>query len=130
MPPSLRRGKDAIVSILTKYIHPSEHIRAAYPNPGNGQRLDGCCVLRREVKKIRRSEQLALVVTHESFPGVELYCVERYAKVTTEAPPDYFFDNVVVQAVDEEGDGPGAGQGGPQQHIPELMPSVCRRNFR
>ena len=130
MPTNLRRGKDAIVSILLKYIHPSEHIRAAYPNQGNGQRLDGCCVLRREVKKIRRTDQLAIVVSHESFPNTELYCVERYAKVTTEGPADYLFDNVVVEAVAEEGDRPGDAQQVPQQDVPILMPAVCRRNFR
>ena len=126
---NLRRGKDATVSILLKYIHPSEHIRAAYPNQANGQRLDGCTVLRREVKKIRRADQLALVVTHEAFPDIELYCVERYAKVTQEGLADFFFDNVVVNAVDEQEDRPGEEQQVPQQHVPILMPSVCHRNF-
>ena len=130
MQTNLQRGKDAIVSILLKYIHPSEHIRAAYPNQGNGQRLDGCRVLRREVKKIRRADQLAIVVRHDAFPDIELYCVERYAKVTTEGPPDYFFDNVMVEAVDEGGDRPGDGQEVPQEHVPILTPAVCRRNFR
>ena len=130
MPPILRRGKDAIVSILLKYIHPSEHIRASHPNPGNGQRLDGCSVIRREVKKVRRTDQLCLIVSHEAYPGVELYCVERYAKVTTEGPADYFFDNVVVNAVVEEEARPGEPQEQPQEHVPVLMPAVCRRNFR
>ena len=129
MPPILRRGKDAIVSILLKYIHPSEHIRTSHPNPGNGQRLDGCSVIRREVKKVRRSDQLCLIVSHEAYPGVELYCVERYTKVTTEGPADYFFDNVVVEAVVEGEARPGEPQEQPQEHVPVLMPAVCRRNF-
>ena len=50
--------------------------------------------------------------------------------MTTEGPPDYFFDNVVVEAVDEEEDRPGQNQEGPQQHVPVLMPPVFERNFR
>ena len=126
----LRRGKDAVVSILLKFIHPSEHIRAKFPNQVNGQRLDGCCVLRREVKNIRKTDQLSLVVTHEAFPGVELYCVERYAKVTREGPPDYFFDNVIVEADDEEEERAGDGEEVEEEHVPVLMPAICRRNFR
>ena len=82
------------------------------------------------MKHIRRVDQLSLVVTHEAFPGVELYCVERYARVTREGPPDYFFDNVIVEAVDEQEEGPGDGEDVGEQHVPVLMPAICRCNFR
>jgi len=43
-------GKDAIVLILLKYIHPSEHIRNKYINPLPKQALQFLCV-----KKSKRS---------------------------------------------------------------------------
>ena len=60
-------GKDAIVSILTIYLHPSQHIRRVFPNPAKGHRLNNLTVLRQEHQRISRREQLAVVVTHPDF---------------------------------------------------------------
>jgi len=92
IPPTLNCGIDAIVSITLKFLHPSEYIREKFPNYTSNQKLDNCRVICHEQKYIHRSLQLAVVVSHESFEGKELYCMERYAKVTKEDPPEKFFD--------------------------------------
>ena len=47
-------GVGAQVSCLSKFLHPSEHIRAKYVNPVKGHRLEGLGVVREEQKVIRR----------------------------------------------------------------------------
>ena len=76
-------GKDAIVSILTIYLHPSQHIRRVFPNLEKGHRLNGLTVLRQEHQRISRQEQLAVVLTHPDFVNedgtlIELHGVKRY----------------------------------------------------
>ena len=75
-------GKDAIVSILSIYLHPSQHIRRAFPNAERGHRIDNLTVLRQEHQRISRREQLAVVVTHPDFvtedgTPIELHGVKR-----------------------------------------------------
>ena len=109
MAPHLRRlGVGAKTSCLSKFIHPSEHIRNKYPNPIQGHRLEGCVVVRQEVKKVSRRDQLCVVIHHDDFKTssddfVELYAVKRYLKVTEEGSPDYFFDHANTELADEEG---------------------------
>jgi hypothetical protein len=78
-------GKDAIISVLSKFIHPSEHIRKAFLNPEKGHRLEGCQVIRQEVKTINRKEQLAVVFHHPEFSSngdpIDLYAVQKYCKI-------------------------------------------------
>ena len=89
-------GKGAIVSSLLSYLHPPKHIREKYPNVTKGQRLEDLKVLRKEVKNVRRKEVIIIVMWHEHFEGLELYCIERWCTVITEGPPDYFFAAEVV----------------------------------
>ena len=91
-------GKDAVVSCLISMLHPSEHIRNKYPNPTHQQRLENCTVLRQEVKKIRRQDRMAIVVKNDDFRDadgnhIELYGCQRWFKITTEGPSDFFFTN-------------------------------------
>ena len=119
----------AEVSCLIKFLHPSELIRKAYPNPLNQQWLENCITLRQDVKKIKQKEQLSLVVTHHDFKYddgelLELYAVKRHFKVENEGDPDYFFDGVakddneqtkeevLPQVIDDEL--MGVNDGGPQ----------------
>jgi len=86
-------GKDAVISVNYKYVHPSEHVRRLYPNPVSGERLTNCVVLRQEVKQIRKKQQLAIVFTcRHAFDDQELYAVKRWIRVDTEGHPDFFFD--------------------------------------
>ena len=122
-------GKGAEVSCLIKFLHPSELIMKAYPNPLNQQRLENCITLCQDVKKIKQKEQLSLIVTHNDFKDdngelLELYAVKRHFKVENEGDPDYFFDavakddneqaeeEVLPQVINDEV--MGVNDGGPQ----------------
>ena len=97
-------GKGATVSCLIKFLHPSQLIRNTYPNPENGQRLEGCLTIRQEVKKIN---QLAIVVKHDDFVGMdkepqELNAVKKHFSIQVEGDPDFFFNVSLVQEDGEE----------------------------
>ena len=88
-------GKDAKVSVYSKYVHPSEHIRKRWPNNPPGLRLSGK-VIRQETKKISRRDQLALVfrcpdVVDDNGTMIELHAVPRWFKIEQEGPRDLFF---------------------------------------
>jgi len=88
-------GKDAVVSVLLKYVHPSEHIRNKYNNLLPNQALQNCTVLRQEVKRISGRNQLAIVVRHPEFMDgdspIELYASKRWFRIQEEGPADFFF---------------------------------------
>jgi len=105
-------GKDAIVLVLLKYVHPSEHIRYKYINPLPNQVLQNCRVLCQEVKKIHGRNQLSIVVHHPKFMDgdspIELYATKQWFKIQEEGPVDFFFTqpratvNVEVPEAEEE----------------------------
>ena len=128
-PQRKNHGKGVEVSCLIKFLHPSELIRKAYPNPLNQQWLENCITLRQDVKKIKQKEQLSLIMTHNDFKDdnselLQLYAVKRHFKVENEGDPDYFFDGVakddneqaeeevLPQVIDDEV--MGVNDGGPQ----------------
>jgi hypothetical protein len=104
MPPRKKSfGVGAVVSCLSKFIHPSEHIRKAYPNPVERHRLEDCIVVRQEAKKVGQKTQLCLVVTHNDFKDdngvlIELHAVKNNWKLKQEGDPDLFFDAVAGHA--------------------------------
>ena len=83
-----QHGKGAIVSALSRFIHPSEHIRNKFPNPVHGHQLVGCVTLRQEVKKVNRKNQLCIVVCHNDFKNdddfIKLHAVVKHWKVEVE----------------------------------------------
>ena len=90
-------GKDAKVSVLTKYLHPSRLITQVLPNVETNHRLENCVVIRLEVKKIRKKDQLAIVLKHDDFKTndgafEELHTVSRWCNITEEGPSDLIFD--------------------------------------
>ena len=93
-------GAGAVISVLSKLIHPSEHIREKFINPVDGHRLEGGVVLRLETKSINRRDQRAIVFRHEDFESVELYAVQRFCRIETEGHSDHFF-----KENSEEGEG-------------------------
>ena len=97
MAPQLRQlGVGAKTSCLSKFLHPSEQIRNKYPNPVAGHRLEGCVVVRQEMKSMSWKDQLCIVVQHDDFKAgddhIELHAVKCYFRVTTEGDLDLFFD--------------------------------------
>ena len=59
----LTMGEGAVVSCLSKYIHPSLWVRNHHLNIGKGHQIEGMTVLQRELKKIRGKQVMAIVVT-------------------------------------------------------------------
>jgi hypothetical protein len=85
----------AVISVLSKLIHPSQSIRDKYTNPANGDRLSSGIVIFQEVRNINRRDQQAIVFRHNDCDEVELYTVKRFCLVETEGNKDHFFkDNV------------------------------------
>ena len=100
-------GVRAKTSCLSRFIHPSEHIRNKYPNPIQGNWLEGCVVVRQEVKKVSRRDQLCVMIHHDNFKTssddfIELYAIKHYLKATEEGSPDYFFDHPNTELADED----------------------------
>ena len=89
----------AKTSCLSKFMHPSEHIRNIFPNPVAGHCLEGCIVVRQEVKHVTKRDQLCFVVQHNDFKAddkhIKLHAVKRYFRVMEEGDPDLFFDDPV-----------------------------------
>ena len=99
-------GIGATVSCLTKFLHPSELIQNKFPNPVNGQRLDGCITVHEELKKINRKDQLSLIVQHVDFVNndgepVLLHGIKKHFKIDMEGDPDLFFDAVTTSEENE-----------------------------
>ena len=65
--------------------------------------------------------KIAVILTQESFPYRQLYCVQQFSKITTEGPPDYLFD------ANGGGGGGGSGyvQGEGEENIQVEIPVVC-----
>ena len=92
----LTAGKGAVLSVLARFIHPSEHIRRCFPNYEYHLRLENLTALRQEERTVRQKKQLCVVfvtdeVTDDNGAPIELYCVRCYAKVAKEGPPEDFF---------------------------------------
>ena len=44
-----------------------------------------------------------MVLTHKLFLEKEIYCVERYAKVSKEGPADFFYDAAITTGGSSKG---------------------------
>ena len=79
-------------------------------NIRKGHQLEGMTVLRRELKKIRGKEVMAIVVTAprtvDDADTTELYALEKHFKIIFEGDLDYFYygkgDDVPEEAVEDE----------------------------
>ena len=104
------------VSCLSKFLHPSDHIRHQYPNPVSGHCLQGCIIVWQVVKRVSKRDQLCIVVQHDDFKAneefIKLHAVKRYFCVAEEGDPDQFFDN------------PGTGHAGEEAPAQVPLPVV------
>ena len=92
-----RLGKDAKVSVMTKYLHPSRLINEVLQNYESNNRLNNCIIVRMEEKKVNRHYQLVIVLKHEELKTndgepEEIYAVTRCCKVEEEGSSDLLFD--------------------------------------
>ena len=75
-------GKDTAVSILSKYLNPSEYIRDKHRNPAVWNWLENRTVLQKESKNISRMYQNVIMLRHHDFKDsrgkfLELYVVPQ-----------------------------------------------------
>lgn len=129
-PKKLHCGKDAIVTVLTKYLHLKKLVADKFINRTTTDKLEGCRITKREEKKVTRQNQLVVFLTHKLFPQGDIYCVKRFAKVTKEGPSDFFYDGVATEvANDAEGGAPDEVQLN-QVEILVKTPAICFQKFR
>ena len=91
-------------------MHPSALIQEKFLNPEKQQRLEGCLLVRQEVKKISHKDQLSLVVTHDDFKDAngnlqELHTIKKLFSIQEEGDPDLFF-NIPQERQEETMDTP------------------------
>ena len=82
-------GKDAKVSVLSRYLHPSRLISTTLPNIETNHRLENCIV-------VRRRDQLVVVIKHDSFQThdgtyKDIYTVPRWCKVMEKVASEAYF---------------------------------------
>ena len=85
-------GVGAIISILTKFVHPFTHIREKYVNNTHRYRLDNFIVTGKETKVVSRREQVVVTFRSNKFENIILYAVKQYYYIEREGPADGFFD--------------------------------------
>jgi hypothetical protein len=123
----LKLGKDAVVSVLAKYIHPSEHIRRVHRNAVATLRIENLTVLRQDKRRINRKEKDVVVFVSEAYRTSvtevpELYAVVRYVSVITEGPREHFFDQTTeAGAAGAEGENPNP--------MPDEVIRISRRSI-
>ena len=115
MPPQkLRHGAGAVCEVLLRYLHSRPVVSAKYPNASFNQRLGGLLCIREEIKTVNNKQVMCFVFRHDDFEGVELHCVRRWSKVTTEGDPEHFFSaSTQVAASNEE-------EGATEREVPTL----------
>jgi hypothetical protein len=89
--PKLRHGVGANCTVLTKFIHPSEHVRALHTNLDKGHKTSVILIGQATVK-VRKKEQKCYTFRSDDYPNLVLHAVLRYLIVVTEGPEATFFN--------------------------------------
>ena len=102
-----RLGKDAKVTVLIKYLHPSKVIDKAMPNVEANCRLENCHVLTMDSKKVNRREQLVVVMENEKVKSnndelAEIYAIVCWCNIIKEGPLDLLFGTEVLLPPQQE----------------------------
>ena len=118
-----RLGKNAKVSIMTKYLHPSRLINEVLQNYESNHRLNNCM-------KVNRHNQLVMVLKHEDFKTNDgepkkIYAVTRWYKVVEEGPSNLFFD---TDNVDERA-GSFVSENGEALEVPAITKQINTKGF-
>ena len=92
--PKPRAGIGAKCSILTRFIHPSEHVRIKFPNLDKAHRTDGV-LIGHDQRTVSRRSQDCYLFRSDDYPNIEMYAVVRYVKIIEEgAEADLFIPTV------------------------------------
>ena len=116
--PKLRAGVGAKVSILTKFIHPSEHVRTKHPNLEKQHRTEGV-LIGREEKTVTRRLQECYTFRSGDFEGHVMHAVKRYVKIVEEGGEADLFD-----APEAPEDNPPVQQEGGQEEAVAEVPNA------
>ena len=116
--PILRAGVGAKVSILTKFIHPSEHVRTKHPNLEKQHRTEGV-LIGREEKTVTRRLQECYTFRSGDFEGHVMHAVKRYVKIVEEGGEADLFD-----APEAPEDNPPVQQEGGQEEAVAEVPNA------
>ena len=85
-------GTGAVVSVLSKFVHPSTEIRDVYPVRASTHRLEGIVVIEEALKTINWRIQAAIIFTHDDFPNAALYACCMHLKIIEVAAPEMAFN--------------------------------------
>jgi hypothetical protein len=97
--PKLHHGVGAKCTVLTRFIHPSEHVRAKHANLEKGHKTV-VLLIGEETRKVNRKEQKCYTFRCDDYPNIILHAVMRYAIVVAEGPPESFYNQPTVNEVD------------------------------
>ncbi len=129
-----RLGKDAKVSILAKYLHPSRLVSSTLPNIESNHRVENCVIIGTAVKKVHRRDQVVVLLKHDSFKtndgeSEEIYGVPRWYKVTEEGPSDYYFDIGSNGQVIQGSTNDDIETGDIELELPSIVTQINHRGF-
>ena len=94
----LRLGVGATCSVFLKYMHSKPVIAGKYPNFIATDRINDLNVIKREVRKVNRKDQMCIIFTYRDFDDVKIYYTQRFAVVTKEETESEFFTEDVPEA--------------------------------
>ena len=86
-----RAGISAVCRALSRFIHPSKHVKEVLTNCTHNHCLTNLVVIRKEMKKVNNKIQMCIIFCHDDFPNEELYCCMRYCRVVREGAREHFF---------------------------------------
>jgi hypothetical protein len=104
--PKLHHGVGANCTILSNFIHPSEHVTTKHVNLDKDHKTS-VIIVGKETVKVRRKDQKCYTFRSDDYPNIVLHAVKRYLNVVTEGPPQSFFDQstgndaTIAEAADE-----------------------------
>ena len=100
----LQCGVGAVVWVYLRYLHPSKTVKDFYINSTKDSKVTDLLVVGQGVRKVHGKDQMCVLLRHDSFPNVILYCVKRWGKhVVAEGDPQHFFDFNAGVVTEEEG---------------------------
>ena len=103
-------GVGAVCRCPVKYLHPQKDVQEKVIKATRQTKVSGLIVLRQEIKRVNRRQQMCVVFRHNDWPDQELYTVKRWAKsgVVEEGDPEKLFDS------------PAAPTLAPNENVPPL----------
>jgi hypothetical protein len=113
----LNNGIGAACSVAIRCLHPSSLLKEKYEPFLPQQRLEGLLAIKLEARMMNGRESVCIYFRHDEFPGIELYCCEKFCKVITEGHATNFF-----------GDAEPAGNEPKEQEQRENLPAEVAVN--